>query len=87
MSNLGLFACAWLKETQKRPEPEWSADETKVIKLAREILSDVDLPATHSRKPDAVRLVYAWALILNRRAVWKLQNIIADSLERFADTL
>lgn len=84
--SLGLFACAWLKEAQRLPELEWSAEEAQVIKLVREILSEVDLPATYSQKPDAVRLVYTWALILNRRAVWKLQKIIAESLERFANS-
>ncbi|KAL4756329.1 uncharacterized protein BDW70DRAFT_164603 [Aspergillus foveolatus] len=82
-----LFSCAWLKETQNRPESQWSPEEAEQVKLVREILSEVDLPASRAQKPDAVRLVYAWALILNRRAVWKLQKIVADSLERYADSL
>ncbi|OOO12244.1 hypothetical protein OAory_01087140 [Aspergillus oryzae] len=82
-----LFSCAWLKETQNRPESQWSPEEAEQIKLVREILSEVDLPASRTQKPDAARLVYMWALILNRRAVWKLQKIVADSLERYADSL
>ncbi|KOC14647.1 hypothetical protein AFLA70_74g003171 [Aspergillus flavus AF70] len=82
-----LFSCTWLKETQNRPESQWSPEEADQIKLVREILSEVDLPASRTQKPDAARLVYMWALILNRRAVWKLQKIVADSLERYADSL
>ncbi|KAL2844566.1 fungal-specific transcription factor domain-containing protein [Aspergillus pseudoustus] len=82
-----LFSCAWLKDTQDRPEAQWSSEEAERIKLVREILSEVDLPASQTQKPDAVRLVYTWALILNRRAVWKLQKIVAGSLERYADSL
>lgn len=76
-----------MKETQNRPESQWSPEEAEQIKLVREILSEVDLPASRTQKPDAARLVYMWALILNRRAVWKLQKIVADSLERYADSL
>ncbi|KAI2986419.1 transcriptional regulator family: Fungal Specific TF and C2H2 zinc finger [Aspergillus niger] len=82
-----LFSYHWLKETQNRLELEWSPEETAKIKQVREILSEVDLPASHAQKSDAVRLIYAWALILSRRAVWKLQKIVADSLERYADSL
>jgi len=74
-----------LEAAEDCPELERSADEAHVIQLVRDILSEVDLPAIHSQKPDAVRVVYTWALILKRRAIWKLQKIIADSLERFAD--
>ncbi|RDH30144.1 hypothetical protein BDQ94DRAFT_181723 [Aspergillus welwitschiae] len=70
-----LFSYHWLKETQNRLELEWSPEETARIKQVREILSEVDLPAIHAQKSDAVRLIYAWALILSRRAVWKLQKI------------
>lgn len=72
---------------QNRPELQWSPEVTERIQLVREILSEVDLPASHAQKPDAVRLVYAWAIILDRRAVWKVQKIVADSLEWYADGL
>jgi hypothetical protein len=76
-----------LKAAEGRHELDWTSDDAQVIRLVREILSEVDLPTTPSQKPVAVRVVYAWALIFKRRTVWKLQKIIADSLQRFADSL
>ncbi|RHZ54899.1 uncharacterized protein CDV56_107610 [Aspergillus thermomutatus] len=75
-----LFSSAWMKEMQNLPEPERTPDESQQIQLLQSILSEVGLSDVHNYKPDSVRLVYAWALILERRSVWKLQAIVADAL-------
>jgi hypothetical protein len=76
-----------LKKTESRHELDWSLHEEQTFKLAQEILLEVDLAPTHSEKPYHSRLVYVWALIFERRAVWKLQVLLADALKRYADTL
>lgn len=64
-----------------------SSDESELLEAAQSILAEVDLSPIHSQRSSAARLVYTWALILERRAVWKLQDVIAAALRLYADSL
>jgi hypothetical protein len=76
-----------MKKTLSRYELERSPRDGHIIQLAKEVLLEVDLSPTYTEKPYHAQLVYAWALIFECRAAWRLQILLADALRRYAETL
>ena len=83
----GLFSCAWMREIIRRPPSEWTRGETDCVRLVKETLAEVELSRANAQKSYATQLVYAWALILDCCAAWGAQAFLADTLNRYADSL
>lgn len=82
---IGLFASAWVKEISLLPEYDRSTDERECIRLVEEILEAVELNDYQAQRSLSVQLIYAWVSILKCCAVWGIESILADSLQKFAE--
>lgn len=76
-----------MREVSTRPEVEWSANEKECVRFIGETLGEVELDQVNAHKPYSTQLVYAWALIFERCAIWGIQSVLADALNRFANSL
>lgn len=84
-ADAGLFGSAWVKDVSSRPECELTSEEKECMQLAEEILAEVDIGPANALKPQSTKLIYVWAMVFERCAVWGIQFILAEALRRYAE--